>query len=166
MNRARLITTAAMLSGLLGLAGPALAETAPCTLNGVEPLPVLEAAKAAFLKGKYHEFYRLATPYVPDARSQYPALMGRLAELFPNGFPRCSTVLQRRDVGGAVFLHITQPQLGRWLRLTTLGAPELVSARASARRNALDRRLTCGSAGSTALARPHSGQASPARLAS
>ena len=79
-----------------------LAETAPCTLNGVEPLPVLEAAKAALLKGKYHEFYRLATPYVPDARSQYPALMGRLAELFPNGFPRCSTVLQRRDVGGMV----------------------------------------------------------------
>ena len=28
--------------------------------------------------------------------------MGRLAELFPNGFPRCSTVLQRRDVGGMV----------------------------------------------------------------
>ncbi len=102
MNRARLIITGAMLSGLLGLAGPALAETAPCALNGVEPLPVLEAAKAAFLKGKYHEFYRLATPYVPDARSQYPALMGRLAELFPNGFPRCSTVLQRRDVGGMV----------------------------------------------------------------
>ena len=51
MNRARLITTAAMLSGLLGLAGPALAETAPCTLNGVEPLPVLEAAKAAWQQG-------------------------------------------------------------------------------------------------------------------
>lgn len=86
----------------LASAQPAQAQTPPCKLNGVQPVPVLETAKAAFLAGKYHEFYRVATPYVPDARAKYPELMGPLAELFPDGFPRCATVLQRRDAGGMV----------------------------------------------------------------
>lgn len=99
--RSALVITKSLLA-LVGLAAPALAEEPPCALNGVEPVPVMEQAKAAFLAGEYRRFYKVATPYVPDARKKYPELMGPLAELFPDGFPRCSTVLQRRDAGGMV----------------------------------------------------------------
>lgn len=92
---------ACALAGLV-LAGPVRAQEPACALNGVEPVPVMEKAKAAFLHGRYREFYQVATPYVPDAHKKYPELMGPLAELFPDGFPNCSTVLQRRDAGGMV----------------------------------------------------------------
>lgn len=100
----------------LTFAQPARAQTPACKLNGVQPVPVLETAKAAFLAGKYQEFYRVATPYVPEARAKYPELMGPLIALFPDGFPRCATVLQRRDAGGMVqevtMFEVTPPQTG------------------------------------------------------
>ena len=49
-----------------GQVAPAMADESPCALNGVPPVPVMETAKAHFLKGEYREFHRVAMPFVPD----------------------------------------------------------------------------------------------------
>ena len=46
----------------------------------------------------------------------------------PRRCPQHWPSIQRREVGGAFFLQRLQPQLGRWLRFTTFGAPELACA--------------------------------------
>lgn len=112
---ARATLAALALTGLFA-AGAARADEPPCALNGVEPVPVIEQAKAAFLRGDYREFYRAVTPYVPDAREQFPTLMGPVAMLFPDGFLHCSTILQRRDAGGMVqeitMFQVPAPETG------------------------------------------------------
>ena len=85
-----------------GLAAPVMAAKPPCALNGVQPVPVLETAKAHFLKGEYPEFCRIATPFLSDAEARYRELFQQMAELFKGGFTDCSTVLQRREAGGMV----------------------------------------------------------------
>lgn len=109
----------------------------------------------------------LAGPPLPQPTSPHLAGgsgRGRVRIARPQ-LQHCPSI-QRREVGGAFFLHRLQPQLGRWLRLTTRGSDELASALCSARRNPLERVLICGSAGSTPAGAPQQGQAAPARLAS
>ena len=104
MSRRRVITKSLLLTGMLVGAQvlPATATEPACALNGVQPVPVLETAKAHFLRGEYAQFYRIATPFVSDAEARYGEVMGQLPVLFQGGFTDCSTVLQRREVGGMV----------------------------------------------------------------
>ena len=108
MSRRRVITkslplTAMLVGALMGAQVlPATAAEPACALNGVPPVPVLEAAKAHFLRGEYAQFYRIATPFVSDAEARYGEVMGQLPVLFQGGFTDCSTVLQRREAGGMV----------------------------------------------------------------
>ena len=90
-----------------------------------------------------------------------PALGLPLADrLRPQHWPS----IQRRDVGGALRPHRRQPQFGRCRRFNTFGSAEVVSARDSARRSGVERRLICGKATITPLACPQCGQAAPLRL--
>ena len=104
MSRRRVITKSLLLTGMLVGAQvlPATATEPACALNGVQPVPVLETAKAHFLRGEYAQFYRIATPFVSDAEARYGEVMGQLPVLFQGGFTDCSTVLQRREAGGMV----------------------------------------------------------------
>lgn len=81
-------------------AGQGVAQTPACALNGLEPMALTETVKAAFLAGRYDEFYRLATPLVPHAQERYGDVIGKLPVLLPSGFADCSTILRRRDPGG------------------------------------------------------------------
>ncbi len=105
MSRGRVITGSLLLAAAFAgaQAGPAAADAPPpCALNGIAPVPVLETAKAHFLKGEYPQFYRATTPFVADAEERYGDVMGKLPVLFHGGFSTCSTILQRRDAGGMV----------------------------------------------------------------
>ena len=63
-------------------------------------LPLMEAAKEAFLKADYPGFVEIAGSYFPDLKDNYNQYFGQLQVVFPNGFTRCVTVLQRREEPG------------------------------------------------------------------
>ena len=63
-------------------------------------LPLLERAKAAFLASEYREFVGIAGDYFPDLDQNFNNYFGQLQVVFPNGFDRCETVLQRREAPG------------------------------------------------------------------
>lgn len=130
MSRGRVITKSLLLAlacagAPLGAAGADPAPS-PCALNGAAPVPALEAAKAHFLKGEFAQFYRVATPLVPDAEDRYAEVIGKLPELFSGGFSSCSTVLQRRDQGGMVqevTLFTVRPPNSGMMSLLLTSAP-------------------------------------------
>ncbi len=106
-------------------ADPAATAT-PCALNGVQPVPVLETAKAHFLRGEYPQFFRVSTPFVIDAEARYAGVMGKLPVLFKDGFADCTTVLQRRDAGGMVqemTLFTVRPPASGMMSLLLTSAP-------------------------------------------
>ncbi|MCV2894085.1 hypothetical protein [Lentibacter sp. XHP0401] len=82
-------------------ASPALADSV-CEMRGAEPLPVMEAAKAEFLKGEYMRFGDIAAEIMGASRESLEKPFERMEALFPDGFTQCDTVLQRRDIGGLV----------------------------------------------------------------
>lgn len=84
-----------------GLAGTALAN-APCSLQGLEPIPVMETAKAHFLNGSYEKFSDALQPVITLDQEKFSNIFGPIANAAPNGFDTCSTVLRRVDDGGLV----------------------------------------------------------------
>ena len=63
-------------------------------------IPVMEASKAAFLNADYRKFVELGGDYFPDLDSNFNNYFGQIQVVFPNGFERCETVLQRREAPG------------------------------------------------------------------
>jgi hypothetical protein len=83
------------------IASPAIAAPV-CEMRDAEPLPLFEAAKAAFLKEDFKAFLDVSTKMMPEKREQLEAPLAKLKQLVPSGFDRCATILQRRDKGGLV----------------------------------------------------------------
>ncbi len=80
------------------LASPALADI--CGPNKDTDLAVLEEAKAAFLATEYERFADIAGNYFPDVKTNFDQYFGQIQVVFPNGYDRCETVLQRREAPG------------------------------------------------------------------
>ncbi len=83
---------------LASLAGGTWAGT--CGPERDADLPLLEDAKAAFLAADYALFAELAGPYFHDLADNYDAYFGPIERLIPQGFVRCTTILQRREAPG------------------------------------------------------------------
>lgn len=94
-------TLALILSMLLG-ATPVLAETPPCSLQGLQPIPLLEKAKTHFLNGRYKEFSETLRPVIALDERQYNEIFGPISRVAGKGYDSCSTVLRRQDEGGLV----------------------------------------------------------------
>lgn len=63
-------------------------------------IPYLETLKSAFLDADYRRFAELAGPYFPDLMENLNGYFGQMMVVFPNRFPSCETVLQRREEPG------------------------------------------------------------------
>lgn len=87
------------LAGCLA-ASPALATEPVCALNGLEPLPVLEAIKAHLLAGTYHDLATDVANVFPEGALAKP--IAPLLTMAPKGFDSCSTVARRTEQGGLV----------------------------------------------------------------
>lgn len=99
MNNSRMILAALAVS--TGSAGAALAD-APCSLQGLEPIPVIEAAKEHFLNGRYEKFSDGLKPVIALDEDQFSNIFGPIGNAAPKGFDSCSTVLRRVDDGGLI----------------------------------------------------------------
>ena len=71
-----------------------------CGLDRDADIALLEHAKSAFLSADYREFVTIAGPYFPDLDENFNDYFGQIQIVFPNGFDRCETVLQRRESPG------------------------------------------------------------------
>lgn len=80
------------------LAGPVAAG--PCGPALDHDIVLLEAAKAAFLAADYTKFAEMAGDYFPDLETNFDNYFGQIQVVFPNGYDRCQTVLQRREDPG------------------------------------------------------------------
>ncbi len=61
---------------------------------------MFETAKTAFKSGDYRTFTRIVGNFFPDLKDNYDGYFGKLDELFPEGYDRCTTILQRREDPG------------------------------------------------------------------
>ncbi len=77
------------------LATPAFAGT--CGQENDADIPLFETAKAAFLNADFRSFSRIAGSYFADLDENYDTYFGQLEQIFPDGFERCETILQRRE---------------------------------------------------------------------
>ena len=77
------------------VAAPTSAAT--CGADTSSDIPLLETAKAALLNADYRSFTQIAGPYFPDLAENYDGYFGQLESIFPDGFDRCVTILQRRE---------------------------------------------------------------------
>lgn len=84
--------------GLIFLAAPAFAGV--CGADSDRDIPLFEEAKEAFLAAEYERFVEIAGPYFPDLKENFDDYFGQIQVVFPNGFDRCQTVLQRREAPG------------------------------------------------------------------
>ena len=71
-----------------------------CAPQSDADIPYLEGLKDAFLEADYVEFAREMGPFFPDMDRQFEGLFGPIQNVFPDGFVRCRTVLQRREAPG------------------------------------------------------------------
>lgn len=76
------------------------AHSATCGADRESDIPELEALKSAFLDADYRRFAELAGPYFPDLVENLNGYFGQMMVVFPNPFPSCETVLQRREDPG------------------------------------------------------------------
>ena len=76
------------------------ADAAACGPDRAADIPELEALKSAFLAADYRQFAELAGPYFPDLVDNLNGYFGQVMVVFPNPFPACETVLQRREEPG------------------------------------------------------------------
>lgn len=76
------------------------ADAAACGPDADADIPELEALKSAFLAADYRQFAELAGPYFPDLVENLNGYFGQMMVVFPNPFPSCETVLQRREDPG------------------------------------------------------------------
>ncbi|MDF3607822.1 hypothetical protein PE067_17755 [Paracoccus sp. DMF-8] len=93
-----------MAAGLVAAAlstGAGWADT-PCSLQGLEPIPVLEKAKEHFLHGRYESFSDALQPVIELDEQQFSNIFGPISKAAPKGFDSCSTVVRRVDDGGLV----------------------------------------------------------------
>lgn len=81
------------------LAGPAFAQE-PCPPAGGQAFAVLEAAKSEFLTGDYAAFHGRLARFIRG--TDFQQLFNPLIVAAPQGFPSCTTVLQRVETGGMV----------------------------------------------------------------
>lgn len=89
-----------ILATLFALCAGTAAPAGICGPDGGRDLPLMEAAKEAFLKADYHGFVTIAGPYFPDLAVNFDSYFGQLAVVFPDGFDRCETIIQRREDPG------------------------------------------------------------------
>lgn len=82
-------------------AGAAWADS-PCSLQGLEPIPIMEKAKDHFLNGQYRQFADVLRPVIVMDDQQFSSIFGPISAAAPKGFDSCSTVLRRVDDGGLV----------------------------------------------------------------
>ena len=76
----------------LGLAAaPALAEEPVCEMRGAIAIPVLEAAKRAFLDTDFERFLDLGTALMQDKRDVLEGPLVRLKMIAPGGFASAGT---------------------------------------------------------------------------
>lgn len=87
------------LSTLAGLAFSASMATA-CEPTGPDDIPLIETLKDAFFASDYVTFAQRMGPFFPQIDQQFDGLFGPLQDVFPEGFVRCETVLQRREAPG------------------------------------------------------------------
>lgn len=78
------------------------AQTAPCVMNDAEVFPEVEAAKTQFLKSDHEAFIDTLRVSMGDNADALVRPMEQLSIVFPNGFDRCQTIVQRVDRGGMV----------------------------------------------------------------
>ncbi|MEL6883688.1 MAG: hypothetical protein AAFP87_04205 [Pseudomonadota bacterium] len=71
-----------------------------CDMGGADVLPVFEDPKAAFLAGDFQRFGEVTSALFTNGIAAYGDALDKMAELFPDGFDSCQTVVQRRDLGG------------------------------------------------------------------
>lgn len=76
------------------------APAAACGPDRQADIPELEALKSAFLRADYRRFAELSGPYFPDLVENLNGYFGQMMVVFPNPFPSCETVLQRRESPG------------------------------------------------------------------
>lgn len=81
---------------------PVFAEEPVCEMRGAVAVPVLEAAKRAFLDTDFERFLDLGTALMQDKRDVLEGPLVRLKMIAPGGFESCQTIVQRRDAGGLV----------------------------------------------------------------
>ena len=75
-------------------------EAAACGPDRDADIPELEALKSAFLRADYLQFAELSGPYFPDLVENLNGYFGQMMVVFPNPFPSCETILQRRESPG------------------------------------------------------------------
>ena len=85
-----------LLAGMAFSASSAVA----CEPTGPRDIPYLESMKDAFFAADYVTFAQRMGPFFPQIDQQFEGLFGPLQEVFPDGFTRCVTVLQRREEPG------------------------------------------------------------------
>ena len=114
------------------LASSSVTFAGVCGPDRDDDILVMEASKAAFLAADYRKFVEIGGNYFPDLESNFNNYFGQIQVVFPNGFDRCVTILQRREAPGfhqdvvffypkgfdaPVTLHLVAAQVGEGFRL-------------------------------------------------
>ena len=60
----------------------------------------MERAKEAFLTTNYRDFIDIGGDMFPGFENSYDDLFGPAERVFPEGYERCETILQRREAPG------------------------------------------------------------------
>ncbi|NND22436.1 MAG: hypothetical protein HKN18_16215 [Silicimonas sp.] len=89
-----------LIHALVALIIPTATLAGACGPDQDADIGLIEDAKAAFLDADYRKFVTIAGPYFPDLEQNFDDYFGQIQVVFPNGFDRCATILQRRESPG------------------------------------------------------------------
>lgn len=89
-----------LLSAVALFATTSVAGAGVCGPDRDTDIPVIERAKEAFLTTNYREFIDIGGDMFPGFEQSFDSLFGPIQEVFPNGYERCETILQRREEPG------------------------------------------------------------------